>query len=490
MADFYPPRRARVLLFALVWLSAAWFGSWHWNPNSAVRLFAAISIVEDGDATIDQFEHLTIDKARFADGYYLDKAPGMTLMAVPVVAVINLLTGDDQRGKLLDQSDPDLDRYIRLRQWAAAAIINATLLALAATMLFAMGADIARSPGAGLFGAVAFALGTPLWGWSTTLFGHAATVSLLTIAIALVWRGTQPGTAPGWRAAAAGSALGWALVIEHSALLFALPIGLWALWRMWPLAAPSRLRAIVDAVLAGSAALLPLLGYNMFAFGDPFTVGYSGVVGFDGMQQGLFGLTSPNMAALAEILWGERRGMLWVAPILVAALPGLVVLWRGGRRDLVLLALAGTLAAFLYNASYAYWDGGNSTGPRHAMPAVAFLAIGFAPAWSAAGRGGRAALAALASLSIAINLMIASAEITAPHDAPNQLIDGVWALRFAPGYLRTVPNEFFGTSPWTGLALWGVLAATIFAALISITRLGSRANIYRTHGAARHPAEA
>ncbi len=75
-------------------VSCAWFGSWEFNPNNATRLFAAIRMVEDGTATIDPLAHLTIDKAQFGAHAYLDKAPGMTLMALAPVALTDLVTGD------------------------------------------------------------------------------------------------------------------------------------------------------------------------------------------------------------------------------------------------------------------------------------------------------------------------------------------------------------------------------------------------------------
>lgn len=61
------------LLGALVWLSCIWFGSWEWNANQATRVYAALSIVEQGDATIDEYAPLTIDKARFGAHFYSDK---------------------------------------------------------------------------------------------------------------------------------------------------------------------------------------------------------------------------------------------------------------------------------------------------------------------------------------------------------------------------------------------------------------------------------
>ncbi len=79
-------RTIPLLLFLLVWLSAGWFGSWEGNPNNATRLFAAIELVERGDARIDRWAPLTIDKAVFDGHVYLDKAPGMTLLALPAIA--------------------------------------------------------------------------------------------------------------------------------------------------------------------------------------------------------------------------------------------------------------------------------------------------------------------------------------------------------------------------------------------------------------------
>lgn len=275
-------------------------------------------------------------------------------------------------------------------------------------------------------------------------------------------------------------------MIEHSALLFALPVAGFALWRMHGIARPEAVRTAVAAGVGGAAALLPFLGYNLLVFGTPFRIGYQGVVGWEGMKQGLFGLTYPKPAILAEIMAGTHRGIVWVAPVLLAALPGLWKLWRRGRRDLAVLAIVGAAAAFLYNAAYVYWDGGNSTGPRHAMPAVAFLSLALPGAWIGAGRVGRGVLALLLAGSAAINLTIAAAEITAAWSARNALVDGVWHERFLPGYLRTVANEFFGTTPWTGLGIWIAVAAGLFGALmLTLSRQSQIANIYRTDGPTR-----
>lgn len=77
--------KTRVVLFLLVWFSCAWFGSWELNPNQATRMYAAISLIEDHDATIDEYADATIGRAH-----------GMTLRPADRGAVINghFLRGD------------------------------------------------------------------------------------------------------------------------------------------------------------------------------------------------------------------------------------------------------------------------------------------------------------------------------------------------------------------------------------------------------------
>jgi len=441
--------RIRIGLFLLVWLSGAWFGSWEFNPNNATRLFAAIRMVENGTATIDPFAPLTIDKAQFGNHAYLDKAPGMTLMALPAVAITDLVTGDRAGRHMPTSVDPGFVAYLKLRTRVAAATGSALLTAVAAVLLFDLALTLTGGAGAALFAALGYALGTPIWGYSTTLLGHAAVAALFVIALAGVARGG------GRWMAAAGLALGWAVVVEYQAVLAGSVIGLWAVWKYR--ATP---RALLPLIVAGAAGLLPLAAYNLFAFGTLFRIGYSGVVGFEGMNQGLFGLTVPRLAVLREILVGPTRGLFWVAPVLLVAPVGL---WRLGEaratRGIALAAAGVAVVALLVNAAYVYWDGGNATGPRHAMPLAGVAALGLAPVWTMARAGWqRVGLAMLLLGSVAINLTIAAAEIFAPPGYRWAWWQAVIQLRFRFGDLRTIPSEWWGWTSWNGLYLWAAVA--------------------------------
>jgi hypothetical protein len=398
----------------------------------------------------------------------MDKAPGMTLMAVPVVAAVNALTGTNARAERVLIPELGAGRLMRPRVRLASALTSALLTAIAATMLFGMTIELTGSLGAGLFAALGYALGTPIWGWSTTIFGHASAAALLLIATIAIWRGTRMVTPGRGEALVAGLALGWVIVVEYQAALSGFVIGLWALWRLWRYPVAERWRAIALAVAGAIVALVPLAIYNLIAFGTLFKLGYEGVVGFAGMQQGLFGLTYPRFEVIGEILGGAEKGLIWVAPILVAAPIGLALMIRRREtRDLGVLAVAVAAIVVLINASYVYWDGGSSTGPRLSVPAIGFLALGLGPLWIACRHIVlRAGLAALLAASMALNLIIAAVDITSPEYIRWPVVTWIVEKRLAWGALRDFPAEQWGWNPWTGFALYVVIAAVFLAAML------------------------
>lgn len=451
--------RARLLLFALVWLSCVWFGSWSLNPNNATRMYAGMALVERGNARIDDYHALTIDEAEFGGHFYMDKAPGMTLLSLPAIAIA------DHVGPRLEYVPPTIydsifEHYMTVRLRLAVALGGAVITALAALAMHDLGLRLTGNASGALVASLAFALGTPVWGWSTTLFGHAPVAGLFVIAVWALWRAGE-GHAMRF-AAISGAALGLAVLIEFEAALAGSVIAIWGALRLWR----ADRRAVAAAAIAGLVTLLvPFTTYNMIAFGTPFRLGYQGVVGFAGMDQGLFGLTSPKPVVLLKILFGMRRGLLWVAPVLVPAFVGSWLLSRKHCGLAVMLAMA-ALTVLLINSAYVYWDGGHSTGPRHSVPAIGLIAIGLAPFWAILRHAWeRAVTLGLLLISMVINLMIAAANITAPDTYRFPLADPILTA-WKAGALRTLPSDFLGWSPGAGAALY-VAVAIILTALLS-----------------------
>jgi 4-amino-4-deoxy-L-arabinose transferase-like glycosyltransferase len=353
----------KIVLFLLVWVSCAWFGSWEMNTNNAVRVYTAISLVEDGDATIDEFDSATIDKSRVGDHLYLDKAPGMSLMALPAVAALHLLS--PQRSKTLTKTffDPDFSSFIRARTRLAVATGPAILTALATVLLFNLALTITGSVSGALAAALGYALATPAWGWSTTLLGHAPVAALYVIALWAGERATQDSRTRRWAALLVGISLGFAVVIEYQAVLAGVAIALWVVWRTWRRADRTRLLALAAA--GGALGLMPLAGYNLIAYGSVLRLGYQGVVSFPGFDHGIFGIGLPDLKALWNIVASRQRGLLFYAPILVFAVGGLFLMCRDrATRDIGIVATAVVAITLFLHAGYFYWEGGNATGPR------------------------------------------------------------------------------------------------------------------------------
>jgi hypothetical protein len=161
-----------------------------------------------------------------------------------------------------------------------------------------------------------------------------------------------------------------------------------------------------------------LMVYQYACFGSPLHLAYSSEPGYAGMQEGVFGVSLPKMIRLRRILFGSYRGLLPLAPTLAVAPVGLLLLMlRSRRREAggvlhsrvgALLALAIGTYFILLNASYFYWEGGWSYGPRHAAPAIPFLCIGLAILWTTLPGAGRWLLAALSAYGIAVTLVAVS----------------------------------------------------------------------------------
>ena len=138
----------------------------------------------------------------------------------------------------------------------------------------------------------------------------------------------------------------------------------------------------------------PALLYNVLIFGGPLNQGYANLGGekqfIQGMSQGLMGITSPSLSAAWGISLSLYRGLLPLCPILILAVPGLLVMWQTIKetgdvvirrdaahplRPAALVCLIAVVVYALFNASYTFWDGGYSVGPRQFVPALPFLAV-------------------------------------------------------------------------------------------------------------------
>ena len=220
-------------------------------------------------------------------------------------------------------------------------------------------------------------------------------------------------------------------------------------------------RMAICVGLGAAATALVLFAYNVAAFGAPLRLGYQYVEGFAGMDEGFLGITTPRPSFLQEILFGESRGLVPLAPVLAVSPIGFVLLWRRPEARLPTLAAAAVVGYYvLFNASYFYWNGGNSYGPRHLGAALPFMCLGLAPLWSIPRWWLRAGLLLLTAYGFCLSAMAVSTLVLLPGDVGAPVRERILPA-FASGELALNPQTFLETGQSTRpdnplLSAWNV----------------------------------
>lgn len=388
-----------------------------WNQNS--RLDLTMAIVEQGSVRIDRYADNTGDYATIGGYRYSDKAPGLSLAAVPAYALVRVarplglgslaerLGRSSGFASTLNPAGAGLSSQ-RIDQALALYLVTvATVVLMSAGLGVLIALVVERLWGcrtAGIATALVFALATPLFPYAQAFYGHLPAAACLFAAYALVV--LRPGSAFGWRRLfCIGALLACAIVIEYPALLVAAPIAIWVL-------ALARGRAIVPSMAGALGPIAALVVYDLVAFGTPWPIGYAHSTLWQGQhQQGFMSVTYPKWAAIEGLLFSPFRGLIFYSPVLLLALIGIGLALRDQqRRAATLVALTGLGAIFLFTASSAMWWGGFSVGPRYLLPGLPLLAVPFGAfvAWCnrqtfslrIAGWGLTAALAAVSAILI------------------------------------------------------------------------------------------
>ena len=454
-------RSIAIVLFAMAFWAFAWMSPQDpVNTQIVTRMGLTMSIVEHGRLDIDNVADRTIDKARFGEHFYADKVPGQSLLAVPAVAAARAAFG--ALGWETDSRDlATFARYVLVGTLAT----NVLFSSIAVASLFLIARWLGAGQGAAVFAAGSLALATPFFGWSTAFFAHSLSGSLLLIGTGLViltlkGRRTLP------LAAVTGIVMSYTAVVDLTTAPSLVLLGLVALVLAWRRARLAPMLA--GFAIGGTLGALPLLVYNQLAFGSPFRLGYSNVVGWEGMKQGVFGVQLPNPLVTAELLFGLYRGILPLAPVLILVPVGLWLMAQGRlARPFALLVGGVVLLHLTINSGYFYWNGGWSTGPRHLIPALPLAALALAWAWPHR-KGGRVTVLVLLVASMVISILCAAGGMFAPEDLRNPFFESV------------LPN-FLNNGSWPRLIpvllAWGVLAWLLQRTEAAPLRTGSSAGL-------------
>jgi hypothetical protein len=372
----HTPRRVGILLFLAVFLGCAVLHHPRPGWNASSRLALVFAIVEQGrfeiDAYHDRPDLATMDKALYRGHVYSDKIIGLSLLAVPVYAVMRLAGAGLGVTPTTEQA-----RYgLRLVAVSVPAALAAVLLW---RLLVALGAD----PRRGLLATALGFHGSMLFGYATVFMpylpGIAATLGALWLT--LLPAGGRIGRG---RSIAVGALCGAAILCDY---LFGVVIAgvcaLFALRAGGPdRSLPTAARMLAWAALAGCLVLGVAVAYALAVFGKPsFPFEFHAVLPYrEGMSQGLAGISTPNATALWYLAVHPFRGIFFWTPLWLAAVLGCVrgLRYPGNRRATAALALFCYAAYLTVLSGYFMWWGGWGMGPRLLLPMFAVAPLGLA----------------------------------------------------------------------------------------------------------------
>jgi hypothetical protein len=368
-----------------------------------------VGILNEGTARIDKYQAITCDKAFFAGHYYSDKAPGLSLAAMPsMTAAYAVLKAAGKADFGMDTATNQPTKAFKILTIIGTIFTSGLSTAAAASALGWLCLRLGCTRGGAVFAAMTFALATPAWGWATSFFGHALAGSccLLGFAVAVFMLETDMRprrNLAGW--ILAGGLLGFSVLVEYTLAIACVIIGFMILWKLAKAGKDRVALAFLGLVVGIMPCAILFFAHNYLTFGSFLDIGYKHELSFPGMKEGILGLSVPKSTALWGIIASSRHGILWISPIL-ALTP--VAFWASFHcRKTRLYPLAALIVVVYFiamNASYHYWDGGCSTGPRHLTPALGFACFPLGFLWTASGRKQRAFMISVFTVSFSTSM--------------------------------------------------------------------------------------
>jgi hypothetical protein len=339
------------------------------NAQPASRYALTAALAEHGSVDVGPYrDNLDVDVAIYDGELRSDKPPGQPILAVPFYAAARAVGMASFADQHLTAERPNLGLWW-VTFWSAM-VPFAALVAL----LYVVARRVA--PEGALPAVLTTAGSTMLLLYGSQLYGHALAALLAYAAWAIADTASPRAR---WPLAAAGLLGATAVTVEYHAAIAVVVV---------LIAIAVRDRRGVGPFLAGCAPpALVLAIYHHAAFGAAWRLPYAFYATKVPGAPTDGGYDLPSIARFSELLLSPK-GLLLASPLVVVAFGAAVLLARArehARGPASRHAVVGLAVMGAYLVLCAGWSGSRlieDPGPRYLVPAIPFLVVPLAAAWS------------------------------------------------------------------------------------------------------------
>jgi hypothetical protein len=378
--------RRELWLFILLLASYAYFfPRWaHWGQNSKLDL--TMAIVDQGTFSIDDYYQNTGDYALYKGTHYSDKAPGTAFLGVPFYAAFKLLAQTPVVDQIMVRLSDNQAMADTLREggtgllkdkiYFATAMSFVTLFvvsvpsALLGVTLYRFLGRLTSNSAHRILVVILYGLATIAFSESTGFSGRQLVAALTFTAFYLLFRIKRDELNPHWLWLV-GLFMGWSAITDYPTGLILVGLFVYAFF------AVRQKRHLLALIGGGILPGLLAIYYNYSCFETPLPVGYFySELYTDLHYTGFLSLTYPKPDAIWGLTFSPFRGLFYLSPFLLLALPGFWAMARQrDHRAEWWLCLWAVVSFFSFNSSSAMWWAGYSVGPGYLPPMLPYLVV-------------------------------------------------------------------------------------------------------------------
>jgi hypothetical protein len=360
-------RYAYFMLFLLFVVSYGYFfQGGGWNQN--IRIYLTRAIIHQGTFVVDDYkedseemEFVNAGDWAFYNGhYYSNKSPGLSFLAVPSFALAEYCL------QFLMPDDPE--RQVRFSSYCSnlfTVVLMSSLLSLLMFHVFYYFFHTSLSTA--LFATLFFGFGTLAFPYSTAFYAHQPAAFCFFFSFVLILHIKQDTVYKKQVAALlAGFSAGVGVLIEPSGIYILLAIFLYLVAFR-----EGRRHIVLFAVGCIPSGVVQLV-YNFVCFGHPLALSYhyANEIVMSKVNGKLFGL--PDMVRIKWLLFSPIRGLVFLSPVFLMAIPGTLLFFKEKKWRLeALTSICISLWFIIFIASF--YGIMTATAPRYLLPAFPFF---------------------------------------------------------------------------------------------------------------------